>query len=212
MFLNTGSYIRRVLGGTERAIPPNLDRIKTVFETLMWFYCVNLVTNAIEGKKLYVNLNYRSGNIIGLVVHRTCSTWTQLMQHVGNETLSVQILPYMRYKDKRGCYESLRSEDGFSAFCQRESLKPSVSTIRSGAGVDETASGCNPETDHAMNFLAFALLLKLKQIVCNNYMYTLQDEHVLNFPSIRSLHRAHGTALPFVFSKLDSAAVETLNI
>lgn len=63
-----------------------------------------------------------------------------------------------------------------------------------------------------MGHLVFDFLFKRRHIVCNNPIYTLEDEDVLSFLSIRSILIDHGTALPFLFSELDNAFVETVNI
>lgn len=170
MFLNAGNYIQSVLGGTGNASSLNLDRIMTVFEVRMLFHCVNMVTSAIAAETLSLNLNYRSGNIIGLAVHILCSLRTQLMQRFSNKAFSSQLLRYMWYNDTTGCYESLRREDRFSPLSHRESLTPFVLRIRSGAGFNDTTVRRNPETDHAMPHLSFVLLFKLKHILCNNFI------------------------------------------
>lgn len=73
-------------------------------------------------------------------------------------------------------------------------------------------AGRNPETDHAMRNLGFALIFKIEQIACNNYIYALAYEEVLKFSSIISVLRAHGTKLSFVFFESYNAIAEILNI
>lgn len=66
--------------------------------------------------------------------------------------------------------------------------------------------------DHAMNHLAYAFLLNLKHIMCNNTVYKLYEAALVNVPPIRSLHCAAQTnALPFVFSEIHTAVMMTLN-
>lgn len=95
MFLNAESYIQRVLGHSGKVDPLNSDRIPTVFDKHIWFHCVNMVTSAIAARKSYVKLIYRSGNIIGLEVHRVCYAWRKRRRSVINEALSAQPLPYI---------------------------------------------------------------------------------------------------------------------
>lgn len=95
LFLNARSYIERVLGGTGKARSLSVELIPTVLEVLILFYFINMFSTAIANKRISVKQNYRSSNIIGLVVHRVCSVWTQLMQEVGNEALSVPLLHYV---------------------------------------------------------------------------------------------------------------------
>lgn len=61
----------------------------------MWFHCLNMITSSIVGKKISINANHRSGNIIGLVVQILFSAWTQLKIRVYNEALTANILAYM---------------------------------------------------------------------------------------------------------------------
>lgn len=61
----------------------------------MCFQFVNIVRSAIEANTLSVKLNYRSCSIIGLVVHRVCYSWTELMQQGGNEALGAKLIHYM---------------------------------------------------------------------------------------------------------------------
>lgn len=84
MFLNARRYTQRVLGGTWKATPFNVDRLPTVFKVLTWFYGVNMVTNAIASKTLSVKLNYFYVNIIGLVEHRAFEAWATLFLCVSN--------------------------------------------------------------------------------------------------------------------------------
>lgn len=147
-------------------------------------------------------MNYLSDKSIGLIAHLVFSPWTQLLLRVNDRALSVNILPYLWYNQKRGCYECIRREDGFSPLIQRQYLTPSVGPIRAGGmGVSQTDSERIIEMDQAMRHFHYANLLKLKPNACNNTVYTLEDASVVNFSPICSNQRAsHANALPFVFS------------
>lgn len=102
-----------------------------------------MVINAIDAKTLSLKLNYRTGNIIGFLVHRVFSASSQLLQSVGREPLMTQILPCLCYNATTGCYEQLPREDWFSLLSQRESLTPYVRLISIVACVYAIAAGQN---------------------------------------------------------------------
>lgn len=79
-------------------------------------------------------------------------------------------------------------------------------------GVYETAAGGNMETDHPVRHSMLTFLFKLKQLVCNNSIYRLEDADALNFPFILSLLLAYDKALLLVFSEWVTADMETFKI
>lgn len=213
MFLNAGSYIQSVLGTGASDKPLSCRRRPTVFEVLMWLHCVNMVTDLANKKKMTLRFNYRAGNIIGYVVHRVCSAWNLLVRGIGEEPLSVQLLPYLWYRENNGCFEQVPAADGFTPASQRQSLIPAMRPIRGGAEVSDAALARTPQEDAAMRHIAFAFLYKLKQIVSDSAIYGFQtDEEVVNYPSIRALHRSNPNELPFVFVEMDDAHMEALGI
>lgn len=109
-------------------------------------------------------------------------------------------------------FEKLQREKSFSPLSQKVSLTTSVRPIRGRVGPDEKAVRRNTETYHAVRHLVFAFLFRLKQTVCNNLIYTLEDADVLNFALIRYLRRAHITAPLLVFSELDATAMKNCKI
>lgn len=92
MLLNGHIYIQRVLWGTSGEIILHLDGRPTIFELIFWLHPIEKVTNAIADKTPSVKLSYRYDNIMGMLVHRVCSTSAELMRRVGKEALSIQIL------------------------------------------------------------------------------------------------------------------------
>lgn len=100
MFLNDGSYVQIILGGTATVNQINTEGTPTIFEVLVWFNCVNVVFNEDEKKTLSLKLKYRSGNIISLVVHIFCSAWTKLLACIGPQSLSAQFLHCLWYSEK----------------------------------------------------------------------------------------------------------------
>lgn len=148
VLLNAVSYIKQVRCGTNKASALNLDCKVTVFEVLIWFHFIKTVTNAIAAKTISLKRNYRTGNIVDLVVQSVCLKWSLLLRKVGGEPLSAQFIPYLWHKATTGCDEQLCREDAFAPLHQGKSLTPSVCCIRSGAGVHVTAAGRNVETVH----------------------------------------------------------------
>lgn len=66
--------------------------------------------------------------------------------------------------------------------------------------------------DHEYSYSAIIIARKLKQIVCNYTIYTLEDAELLQFPGILSLLCAHGRKLPFLFSELNDDIMAALDI
>lgn len=52
----------------------------------------------------------------------------------------------------------------------------------------------------------------VKQYVCNNSIYTLEDDDLLQFPVIQSLVWVHNKGQKFVFSELDCDIIAILEI
>ena len=55
----------------------------------------------------------------------------------------------------------------------------------------------------ALRHLLYLLLLKLKSLLWDNSLYTLNDHEIADYPPIAALSSGHGTALPFVFTEID---------
>lgn len=66
----------------------------TVFEVFIRLHCFNIVGIDVEQKCLSVRMEYRTGNIIGLVLKSVVTTWSALLLHVGTESLSTYLLSY----------------------------------------------------------------------------------------------------------------------
>lgn len=109
-----------------------------------------------------------------------------------NESVRAQLLTYMWYNETTGFYEELQREFCFFPLSHRDSLAPFALPTRSVAVVDEMETWCNLETDHDMCHLEFTLFFKLRKLVCNHFIYRLEDEEVLNSPSIHFLLRGFG--------------------
>lgn len=56
----------------------------------------------------------------------------------------------------------------------------------------------------------YAMLKKLKDVVCKNTLYPLKDSEIAQWPSILGLQCAHGNALLFVFSEFHHKIMPTL--
>lgn len=67
--------------------------------------------------------------------------------------LSAQSYPCLWQNDTSGCYEYLSHEDVFSSLSQWKSLATSLLPIRSGDGVDETATWHNHDMDNEISEL-----------------------------------------------------------
>lgn len=98
----------------------------TIFAVLVWLHRVNVVCNEVEKKRLSFNLNYRSVNIIGLVLHRVCSELTTLISRVCPEKLTVQLLNYLKYNAELGVFQLLSKYNGFVFPNHRHPRTPSI--------------------------------------------------------------------------------------
>ena len=217
-FLNAGGFIQRVLrpadnrGRREPILAPT--RKPSVFEILLWFHCINMVSDMFDKRQVTLKVHYSTGNLIGYVVHRVCLAWGKLVGRIGQGGLSTHLLPYLWYNDKTGCFECLPREDGFSSTSQLQSLVPSVRPIKSGTGIDAAAAARNGNTDRAMRHVAHALLYKLKKLTCDSVIHSITaPRDVVDYPQIRALTRADGDdGLPYVFAEMDDEAMEILGI
>lgn len=100
----------------------------------------------------------------------------------------------------------------FAAQSHRQSLTPSISPTRSVGGVDDIAAGLAEELDHVDRYFDIIIVRKMKQSLCDDTIYALEDDKLLQFTVIRSLVRAHGAGLPFVFYKLYYDIMAIINI
>ena len=213
-YLNAGAFIQTVLGGNVKDGPLVIIDKPTIFEVLVWFHCINMVTTAVQEKTLTLAADYRNGNIIGYVVRSICSAWDLLLKNISDESLSTHLLPYIRYNDNTGCFQLVSREDGFAPLSQKQSFIPSIRPMKGGGeDVDETAAGRVTPNDHAMRHVAYSFLYKLKKIILDSQIYALKnDQEVANYPPIKALQCASGHDLPFVFVELDDQSMATLGI
>lgn len=113
--------------------------MSTVFEAITCFHCLNIVYTEREQNR--VSLKLRTDNSIRLVVYMVCYAWALLMSRAVDRALCVNLLPYLWYDRKFGCYIHLPPEAGLSPFIQHQSLIPSVRPIPlCGADVDDSAT------------------------------------------------------------------------
>lgn len=79
--------------------------------------------------------------------------------------------------------------------------------------IDHKDSERTIEMDDAMRQLAYAFLVKMKQIVCDNTVYTLNETAPVNFPPIRSFNPAtYANAPHLVFPEMFIAVMGTIKI
>lgn len=213
-FLNAGSFIQTVLGGSVKDSPLVIGEKPTIFEVLVWFHCINMVTTAVQEKKIALPADYRNGNIIGYIVRSICSAWDALLKNVSDQPLSAQMLPYLWYNGSTGCFELVSKPKEFAPLSQKTSFYPPIRPMKGGGSeVDETAAGRNEAEDYAMRHVVYSFLYKLKRIVLDSQIYTFKnDQEVAKYPPIKALQFASGHALPFVFVELEDQPMATLGI
>lgn len=69
------------------------------------------------------------------------------------------------------------------------------------------------EMYYAMNHLIYVYRFKLKYIVCDKTVYTVEDAALLNISPFRSLQRASdANEVPFVLFEMDTVVMRTLKI
>lgn len=140
------------------------------------------------------------GNIIGFVGFAVTHAWTQLCGTLGHTTLSAVVAPYIWYSSTTGMFEHVTKNDGFYPTTHLQSLLVAGSPALTGPGYDAPAMARIDALDHAYRHVSYALLKKLKDILCNNQLYTLNEQQVTKLPLLLALHRQHESALPFSFS------------
>lgn len=87
--------VQRILKGTEKGNPLNIERHPTVFEVLVLFRCLKMFCNEFEKKTMSLKFSYRSGNIIGLLFHRFSSARIKLLSRIFNQALRAHLLYYL---------------------------------------------------------------------------------------------------------------------
>ena len=209
-YINAGMYLQQVLGAKGGHVLAT--ETPTIFDVLLWFHCVNLLHTESAADRVTVKVSYRVGNILGFVVSRVTSAWAHLIRRMGHEALSAVVAPYMWYNSTTGTFEHLTRSDGFAPTAQRESLLGEGRPAAGGPAFDAAATTRSEAMDHAYRHVSYAMLKKLKDIVCNNELYKMSERQITEWPVLSALHRQHGAALPFAFCEMDDEVMKTLNI
>lgn len=180
MFLNSWTYIQHVLGGSGQASAVSVYCISTVFEIIISFHYVIMVSNPMSSRTLSVTLNYLSGIIIVLDVHRVWSACTQIMPQVGIDGFRAQLLLYIWYKGTNGYFKQLHCEEGSSPLIQRESRTPSVSFIKSWFALMRQALSAT-RRHIILCFIWLCISFLADENWVQNTIYTREDSNVSHF-------------------------------
>lgn len=122
--------------------------------------------------------SYRVGNNIGFVVSQVTHAWTHLSRTMGHTALSAVVSPYMLYNSTTGMFEHLTKNYGFSPTPQMQSLLVAELPALTCSVYDAAVIALPGSLDHAYPHVLFFLLDNLKDIKCNNQLYTLNENHV----------------------------------
>lgn len=113
---------------------------------------------------------------------------------------------------RRRVFEHITNNDCFSLTLQRQSLMVAERPALTGPGYDSAAIGRTDVLDHDYRHVSYAVLKNLKDIVCKNPLYPLDDQQMTDWTLRLALHQQHEAALPFSFNEMDDDVMTTLGI
>lgn len=153
-FLNALSYIHRVFSVVTKGGSLYVTAVTTVLKFWMCLQCLNLLRKKVDENNMSVNINYRTGNIICLIVKRMVHLFTPLLRRVVSYARENYLLLYMWYNTVTGMYGTRMIHDGFVLLRHRNTLLPSVRSVRSDTdGVHESYSWRDGQNDYGMCYI-----------------------------------------------------------
>lgn len=89
--------------------------------------------------------------------------------------MSVKLLPFPWYNNKRGAFQPIPKENWFVVLIQLHSITPSILPTSSNEFVDDMATEGTEQMDVASRYAAITFVSTFKRIVCKNTLDNLED-------------------------------------
>lgn len=215
-YLNAGSFLQVVLGGTRQgksASSAATATPATPFQVLVFSHCLSIIDRKIVKKSAFkVRRNYKTGDRIGLFVSIACKAFKALTRKANLGGLAAALAPYILYSLRTGRFSVLQTRaDGFCPETQRSVFSADDTPVFIENKVDETAWGRSDDIDNALRYVAKRFFDVLEALLNGEAYFTVSESAVMELPYIRELDST-GDSLPTIFSSFPEDVLSALSI